>query len=72
VYGYMWWPVDAATGSINEGAFAAQGIFGQWLYINPGEQVVIVQWSAQTAPSGGDVLNPEDCFGAMTSALQRR
>ncbi len=70
-YGYMWWPVEAASGSINESAFAAQGIFGQWLYINPRQQVVIAQWSAQTQPSGGDVVNPEACFGALAVQLQR-
>lgn len=68
-YGYMWWPVEnALAGSIHEGAFSAAGIFGQWLYVNPKQRVVIVQWSAQTAPSGGDVVNPEDCFGALTMA----
>ena len=71
MYGYMWWPVEAASGSINENAFAAQGIFGQWLYINPRRQVVIAQWSAQTQPSGGDVVNPEACFGALALQLQR-
>lgn len=69
-YGYMWWPVEnASSGSIHDGAFSAEGIFGQWLYINPKQRVVIVQWSAQTAPSGGDVVNPEDCFGAITAAV---
>jgi CubicO group peptidase (beta-lactamase class C family) len=71
-YGYMWWPVEAASASVNDGAFAAQGIFGQWLYINPRQQLVIVQWSAQTQPSGGDVLNPEDCFGAIATQLMTR
>ncbi len=71
-YGYMWWPVDNAAGTIHDGAFAAQGIFGQYLYLNPREQVVIAQWSAQTRPSGGDVVNPNDCFGAITQALRGR
>ena len=70
-YGYMWWPVESATGTINEGAFSAEGIFGQWMYINPKHQVVIVQWGAQTQPSGGDVVNPEACFGAITAQLRR-
>mgnify|MGYP003873312433 CR=1 FL=1 len=69
-YGYMWWPVDAPAGSINANAFSAQGIFGQSIYINPREQVVIVQLAAQTKPTGGDVLTPEDCFGAMTEQLR--
>jgi hypothetical protein len=67
----MWWPVEAPVGSINDGAFAAQGIFGQYLYINVKEQVVIAQWSAQVRPSGGDVVNPEACFGAISASLVR-
>lgn len=69
-YGYMWWPVEAAAGTINANAFAAQGIFGQAIYINPREQVVIVQLAAQTKPTGSEVLTPEDCFGAMTELLR--
>ncbi len=68
-YGYMWWPVENAAGTIHDGAFEAQGIFGQYLYLNAHEQVVIAQWSAQTRPSGGDVVNPNDCFGAITQEL---
>ncbi len=71
-YGYMWWPVEAAAHSVHAGAFAAQGIFGQWIYINPREQVVIVQLAAQTHPTMGDVIPSEDCFAAMTRQLGRR
>ena len=71
-YGYMWWPTEAAAGSINAGSFAAQGIFGQAIYINPREHVVIVQTAAQVAPSGGEVVNADDCFAALTSALEPR
>ena len=69
-YGYMWWPVEAPAGSILHGAFAAQGIFGQYLHINRAEQVVIAQWSAQTHPTKGDVIDPTTCFGAITTALR--
>ena len=68
-YGYMWWPMTAAPGTVNDGAFSAEGIFGQYVYINPREHVVIVQWSAQTRPTGGDVVNPEDFFAAVSTAL---
>jgi CubicO group peptidase (beta-lactamase class C family) len=71
-YGYMWWPVEAAVGAANDGAFAAQGIFGQWLYINPRRNVVIVQLAAQTTPTDGDVVNPEACFGVIAAALSAR
>lgn len=71
-YGYMWWPTEAAAGSVNSGSFAAQGIFGQAIYINPREHVVIVQTAAQVAPSGGEVVNADDCFAAITTSLRRR
>ena len=71
-YGYMWWPIEAPAGSTNAGAFSAQGIFGQYLYINQRERVVIAQWSAQTKPTGGDVVNPDDCFAAITEAVRSR
>jgi len=70
-YGYMWWPVDAPEGSILHGAFSAQGIFGQYLQINRAARVVIAQWSAQTHPTKGDVIDPTTCFAAITTALQK-
>jgi CubicO group peptidase (beta-lactamase class C family) len=69
-YGYMWWPVEAPDGTVNANAFSAQGIFGQSIYINPREQVVIVQLAAQTQPTDGEVLSAEDCFGAMVELVR--
>ncbi len=47
-YAYQWWipPGD-------DGAFEAQGIFGQSIYVNPKVHVVIVQTSAWPEPLGG-------------------
>ena len=69
-YGYMWWPTSAAPNSVSDGAFSAVGIFGQAIYINPREQVVIVQWSAHTKPLGGEIVDPDDFFGAVSLALR--
>lgn len=46
-YGYQWWsfPNDAALAP-HENAFTAEGIFGQFIYINPAHRVVAVIWSA--------------------------
>jgi CubicO group peptidase (beta-lactamase class C family) len=46
-YGYQWWsfPNDPALAP-HEDAFTAQGIFGQFIYINPAHRVVAVVWSA--------------------------
>ena len=67
-YGYMWWP--AAGAAINADAFSAVGIFGQALYINRREGVVIAQWGAQTKPTGGEIVNNDDFFAAVCLALQ--
>ncbi len=40
-YGYQWWVPEG-----NEGEFLAIGVYGQWIYVNPTEQVIIVRTSA--------------------------
>lgn len=40
-YGYQWWIPE---GSENE--FVAIGVFGQWIYVNPVKDVIIVKTSA--------------------------
>ncbi|HEX7718169.1 MAG TPA: serine hydrolase, partial [Woeseiaceae bacterium] len=39
-YGYMFWPVPDADGSYDDGAYAAIGIFGQYIYVNPDKSLV--------------------------------
>jgi CubicO group peptidase (beta-lactamase class C family) len=69
-YGYFWWPaVPTAATPDTEGAFMAEGIFGQFLYINPRERVVIVAWSARSKPEGMDIIEDLDFFAAATAAL---
>jgi CubicO group peptidase (beta-lactamase class C family) len=41
-YGYMWWLQD-------HGGYAASGIFGQRIYVNPQERLVIAQHAALEA-----------------------
>jgi CubicO group peptidase (beta-lactamase class C family) len=48
-YGYMWWTVPAMDGSLADGAYGARGIFGQYIYVNPREDVVIAVLSARAA-----------------------
>lgn len=45
-YGYQWWVLPRTAGDAHDGAFTAQGIFGQFVYVNPRERVVAVVWSA--------------------------
>jgi hypothetical protein len=69
-YGYLWWPIPKGD-PIHQGAFQASGIFGQHLYINPQQKLVIVVLSARPKPDS--VLSPiEDIpfFAAVAKALQ--
>jgi CubicO group peptidase (beta-lactamase class C family) len=69
-YGYMMWPFPAPPGSANQGAFEALGIYGQHIYVNPREHVVIVVWSALPKPTGMEVIADEDFFAAAAEALR--
>ena len=61
-YGYLWWPGQG-------GAYAAEGIYGQWIYVNPAARVVIVVWSAQAKPTGAAVVDDWAFFEAVVQAL---
>ncbi len=69
-YGFMLWPQIAAQGTIHEQAYAAEGIFGQWVYVNPKENVVIVVWGAQSKPTPTNPVADADFFAALTRALR--
>lgn len=69
-YGYMWWPLGAPAGTPNESAFTARGIFGQYVYVNPKEHVVIAMWGARSKPTGAPPIVDADFFAAAVSALR--
>ncbi|MBV9501328.1 MAG: hypothetical protein JO138_18310 [Acidobacteriaceae bacterium] len=60
-YGYMWWS--------EPDAFRAYRIFGQSIYINPSQQVVIVVWSAQPKLTGSALISDNVFFNAVIGAL---
>ena len=68
-YGYLWWTYPK-NDSEHDGAFEARGIFGQHLYINRKERVVIVVLSARPKPQGSTVLDDPTFFGAVVKALR--
>jgi CubicO group peptidase (beta-lactamase class C family) len=68
-YGYLWW-IPQTNASQRDGAFSAEGIHGQFLYINPAAKVVIVVWSAQPKPTGGGVFDDWTVFDAIVAALR--
>jgi CubicO group peptidase (beta-lactamase class C family) len=73
-YGYQWWafPSDNPRLAGHEGAFTGQGIFGQFLYINPRERAVVVVWGAWPDPWVADLEWPTYAFIARClEALKR-
>ena len=71
-YGYMLWPIPHSFGSIHNTAFEARGIFGQHIYVNPKQNIVITVWSAQSKPTGKAVVADYDFFGAVSNALSKQ
>lgn len=69
-YGFMWWPVHPSTGTNFESGFSARGIFGQYMYINPAEKIVIVVWSARAKPIGSEVILDNDFFNAVVKTIR--
>lgn len=67
-YGYMWWP-GWTRASAEDRAYAAVGIQGQNIYINPTRQVVIVTFGAQPKPVGKQPVDPMAFFDAVAAAL---
>lgn len=70
-YGYMWWSFGPGSEPIHQGAFEAVGIFGQFLYINPRHNVVIVVLSARPRPTGGSPIDDQAFFSAVIEALSK-
>lgn len=70
-YGYQWWVLPRQAGSVHDGAFTAQGIFGQFVYVNPREQVVAAVWSAWRKAWEDDAeLETYALLGAAVEALR--
>nr|WP_298415379.1 serine hydrolase [uncultured Halomonas sp.] len=68
-YGYMWWPGWTSV-SKQDKAFSAAGIQGQYVYVNPTENIVIVQNAAEPKPLGKKVVHPMVFFDAVVSHLK--
>ncbi len=68
-YGYLWWTGTTAAAR-RDRAFSAEGIHGQFLYINPAAQIVIAVWGAQSRPTGGAVIDDWAFFDAVAETLR--
>lgn len=68
-YGYLWWTATTPEG-IRDGAFSAEGIHGQSIYVNPAARVVIVAWGAQPHPTAGVVIADDVVREAIVRRLR--
>jgi CubicO group peptidase (beta-lactamase class C family) len=70
-YGYQWWVLPHGPTGIHRGAFVAIGIFGQYIYVHPSEQVVVAIQSAWRQHHETDaVFETFALFGAAVRALR--
>lgn len=70
-YGYQWWTYDKPNdATINAGALAARGVYGQSMYIHPKENIVVVLLGAQSKTAGRGVI-PYDLLHSQVVELLR-
>lgn len=62
-YGYMLWPMHGNS-------YAAEGIFGQYVFVDPDKQLVVVMWSAQSKPLGRAGLDEYTFLKALSAFFQ--
>lgn len=69
-YGYMWW-VPELKDPVLAGAFQAEGIYGQFIHINPARKLVAVVLSARGKPSFRKrvEINDDAFFAALAKAF---
>lgn len=70
-YGYMWW-IPVLDDPDLAGSFQAEGIYGQFIHVNPREELVVVVLSARSKPSMRMRLeiNDDAFFAAVARALR--
>lgn len=64
-YGYQWWTYD-------DGTYAARGIFGQGIFIDPQRKLVIAlnsSWSSALGARGGENQAREDFYRRVQEAI---
>lgn len=69
-YGYMWWTAWTEP-SRKDRAYAARGIHGQLIYVNPAHDIVIVQNAAAPKPLGKLVIDSMVFCDAVVAHLAR-
>jgi len=61
-YGYMLWPLHGRS-------YAAVGIFGQFVFVDPDRKLVVAMWSAQPKPSGKEGVDEYVFLEALSAYL---
>jgi CubicO group peptidase (beta-lactamase class C family) len=70
-YGYQWWVLPHGPTGIHRGAFVAIGVFGQYIYVHPAEQVVVAIQSAWREHHDTDAaVETFALLGAVVRALR--
>jgi CubicO group peptidase (beta-lactamase class C family) len=59
-YGYMLWPLHGRS-------YAAIGIFGQFVFVDPARDLVVVLWSAQSKPLDRSGIDEYAFFEALSA-----
>jgi CubicO group peptidase (beta-lactamase class C family) len=59
-YGYMLWP-------LHDRSYAAIGIFGQFVFVDPDRELVVAMWSAQSKPVGKEGVDEYAFFEALSA-----
>lgn len=62
-YGYMLWPMHGRS-------YAAEGIFGQYVFVDPDKDLVVAMWSAQPKPLNRAGLNEYVFLQALSDYFQ--
>jgi CubicO group peptidase (beta-lactamase class C family) len=58
-YGYMLWPLHGKS-------YAAIGIFGQFVFVDPERELVVAMWSAQSKPTDRHGVDEYDFLEALS------
>jgi CubicO group peptidase (beta-lactamase class C family) len=59
-YGFMLWPLHGRS-------YAAVGIFGQFVFVDPDKDLVVVMWSAQSKPGGKEGVDEYAFLQALSN-----
>jgi CubicO group peptidase (beta-lactamase class C family) len=63
-YGYLLWPLHGRS-------YAAIGIFGQFVFVDPDRKLVIAMWSAQPKPMGREGVDEYAFLEALSSYFDK-